>query len=108
MVPFEIGTYSKKVRYDIFPMGICDMLLGWPWQYDREVVHDGKLNTYMVRMPGREVRLWPMTSENPHDYEPLFQHKEEECHSHPCASKGKTKVTRANMLVSPKQFTRVV
>ena len=108
VVPFEIGTYSEKVRCDIFPMGICDMLLGRPWQYDREVLHDGKLNTYTVRMPGREVRLWPMTSENPHDYEPLFRHKEEECHSHPCTSKGKAKVTGVNMLVSPKQFTKVV
>lgn len=60
----------------------------------------------MVWMPKRDIRLCPMTSENLHEYEPLFRHKEE-CH-HPCASKGKAKVTRVNMLVSPKQFTKVV
>lgn len=30
VVPCKIGTYAKKVRCDIFPVGICDMLLGRP------------------------------------------------------------------------------
>ena len=77
MVPFEIGTYREEVQCDVFPMGVCDLLLGRPWQYDRDILHEGKINTYTVRMAGKSVRLWPMTSEDPKDYVPIFRSEAE-------------------------------
>jgi hypothetical protein len=35
-------------------------LLGRPWQYDRNVVHDGKMNTYTLKKNGRTHMLCPI------------------------------------------------
>ena len=34
-------SYQDEVMCDIMPMDICHMLLGRPWQFDRNFVHDG-------------------------------------------------------------------
>ena len=39
-VEFHIGKYKDKVTCDIMPMDVCHILLGRPWKYDREVLHD--------------------------------------------------------------------
>ena len=38
-------------------MDVCHLLLGRPWQYDRNVVHDGRMNTYTLEKDGRTHRL---------------------------------------------------
>jgi hypothetical protein len=38
---FTIGTYSDFVDCDVVPMQACSLLLGRPWQFDRESVHNG-------------------------------------------------------------------
>lgn len=45
-VEFKIGAYEDKIMYDILPMDVCHLLLGKPWQYDREAQHDGQKNFY--------------------------------------------------------------
>lgn len=40
-VDFHIGKYKGKVICDIQPMDACHLLLGRPWQYDREAQYDG-------------------------------------------------------------------
>lgn len=102
-VPFEIGTYKEEVRCDVFSMGLCDMLLGRPWQYDRDTHHEGHLHTYTVRLPDRHIRLWPMKSNDIVDYMPMFRDLEGECVK--CGEKNKSNAS--NMLVSPKQFTKI-
>jgi hypothetical protein len=34
-------------------MDVCHLLLGRPWQYDRNVIHDGRMNTYTLEKNGR-------------------------------------------------------
>jgi hypothetical protein len=34
-------------------MDVCQLFLGRPWKYDRNVVHDGKKNTYTLEKNGR-------------------------------------------------------
>jgi hypothetical protein len=34
-------------------MDVCHLLLDRPWQYDRNVIHDGRMNTYTVEKNGR-------------------------------------------------------
>ena len=34
-------------------MDVCHLLLGRPWQYDINVVHDGRKNTYTLEKNGR-------------------------------------------------------
>jgi hypothetical protein len=39
-------------------MDVCHLLLGRPWQYDRNVIHDGRMNTYTLEKNGRNHTLY--------------------------------------------------
>ena len=41
-------------------MDCCHILLGRPQQYDRYVVHDGRLNQYTLRVNGKKQILLPL------------------------------------------------
>jgi hypothetical protein len=60
LVEFKIGGYNDKVLCDVIPMDVCHLLLGRPWQYDRNVIHDGRMNTYTLEKNGRTHRLLPI------------------------------------------------
>jgi hypothetical protein len=38
-------------------MDVCHLLLGRPWKYDRNVIHDGRMNTYTLEKNGRTHML---------------------------------------------------
>jgi len=38
-------------------MDACHLLLGRPWQYDKDVIHNGKSNTYCFKLKGRNYTL---------------------------------------------------
>ena len=63
MVEFKIGGYNDKILCDVIPMDVCHLLLGRPWKYDRNVVHDGRMNTYTLEKDGRTHRLLPKKDE---------------------------------------------
>ena len=44
LVKFKIGNYNDEI--------LCR-----PWQYDRNVVHDGRMNTYTLEKDGRIHKL---------------------------------------------------
>src|SRR4051812_49610386 len=44
-------------------MQACSLLLGRPWQFDRESVHNGKTNHYSLMHNGKKIGLKPMTPE---------------------------------------------
>jgi hypothetical protein len=60
LVEFKIGGYNDKILCDVIPMDVCHLLLGRPWQYDRNVVHDGRMNTYTREKNGRTHMLLPI------------------------------------------------
>ena len=41
-------------------MDVCHLLLGRAWKYDKNVVHDGKKNTYTLEKNGRMHMLLPI------------------------------------------------
>ena len=41
-VEFKIGGYKDEILCDVIPMDVCHILLGRPWQFDRNVIHDGR------------------------------------------------------------------
>jgi hypothetical protein len=41
-------------------MDVCHILLARPWKYDRNVVHDGRRNTYTLEKNGRMHMLLPI------------------------------------------------
>jgi hypothetical protein len=53
LVEFKIGGYNDKILCDVIPMDFCHLLLGRPWQYDKNVARDGRKNTYTLEKNGR-------------------------------------------------------
>jgi hypothetical protein len=60
LVEFKIGGYNDKILCDVIPMDACHLLLGRPWQYDRNVIHDGKMNMYTLEKNGRTHIFLPI------------------------------------------------
>jgi hypothetical protein len=60
LVNFKMGEYRDEILCDVIPMDVCHVLLGRPWQYDRHVVHDGRMNTYTLEKDGKTHTLLPM------------------------------------------------
>jgi hypothetical protein len=59
LVNFKMGDYRDEILCDFIPMDVCHVLLGRPWQYDRHVVHDGRMNTYTLEKDGKSHTLLP-------------------------------------------------
>src|SRR4051812_35650345 len=47
-VHFSIAAYADYVDCDVVPMQACSLLLGRPWQFDRNVVHHGRTNQLLL------------------------------------------------------------
>ena len=61
LVPFSIWKkYFDEVWCDVVPMDACHILLGRPWQYDRQTMHDGKKNTNTLRKDNQQFTLLPI------------------------------------------------
>ncbi|XP_021757878.1 uncharacterized protein LOC110722896 [Chenopodium quinoa] len=66
---FSIGKLCKdEVLCDVLPMDACHVLLGKPWQFDRDVMHDGRKNTYSFMMEKKKIVLNSLS--------PTIKHKE--------------------------------
>ena len=60
LVSFSIGLkYKDEVWCDVVDMDACHLLLGRPWQYDRDVDHNGRTNTYSFVYDGVKIVLLP-------------------------------------------------
>ena len=60
LVEFKIGGYRDEMLCDVIPMDVYHLLLGRLWKYDRNVVHDGRRNTYTLEKSGRTHMLLPI------------------------------------------------
>jgi hypothetical protein len=60
LVDIKIGGYNNKILCDVILMDVCHLLLGRPWKYDRNVIHDGRMNTYTLERNGRTHMLYPI------------------------------------------------
>ena len=64
LLSLSIGkTYKDDIWCDIVPMDACHVLLGRPWLFDREVMHNGRLNTYTFTKDHKKDHPYP--SQNP-------------------------------------------
>ena len=60
LVSFSIGLkYKDNAWCDVVVMDACHLLLGRPWQYDREVQHNGRKNTYCFMFGSTKIVLLP-------------------------------------------------
>ena len=60
LITFNMGNYCDDVWCDVVPMQAAHLLLGRPWQYDRDVTHHGKLNRYSLVYHGKKYTLTPL------------------------------------------------
>ncbi|KAD4983107.1 hypothetical protein E3N88_19778 [Mikania micrantha] len=60
LVQFSVGsTYKDDVLCDVVPMDACHLLLGRPWEYDRNIEHNGRSNIYSFMFGGVKITLVP-------------------------------------------------
>jgi hypothetical protein len=59
-VPFTVNDYVDEVECDVLPLEVCGLLLGCPWQYDRNAMHAGRANTYSFVHDGKQWTLQPI------------------------------------------------
>jgi hypothetical protein len=48
LVELKIGGYRDENLCHLIPMDVCHIFLGRPWQFDRNIIHDGRKNTYTL------------------------------------------------------------
>jgi hypothetical protein len=64
LVNFSIDTkYKAKTWCNMVAMDACHQLLGRPWQYDRNVQHDRRKNTYSLLVDNVKITLLPNPGE---------------------------------------------
>ena len=62
-VPFSIGRYNDHVECDVVPMQACQLLMGRPWLYDRDVQICGRANKVVFIYKGDRITLLPLFPE---------------------------------------------
>jgi len=49
LICFSIGKYVDKILFDVVPMRASHLLLGRPWQHDRDVAHSRQVESLMEK-----------------------------------------------------------
>ncbi|XP_071939968.1 uncharacterized protein [Coffea arabica] len=77
LIAFSIGRYKDQVLCDVIPMQASHVLLGRPWEYDRQADHIGLTNKYKFIMDHLKITLSPLTPTQVYE-EQLHLRKERE------------------------------
>jgi len=56
-----VGNYVDEVLCDVVPMEACHVLLGRPWQFDKQTIHDGLTNEITFTHNNKKFVLHPLT-----------------------------------------------
>ncbi|XP_022573072.1 uncharacterized protein LOC106427556 [Brassica napus] len=60
LISFSVGPHDKdRVYCDVAPMDISHLILGRPWEYDRQVIHHRAKNTYSFTWDTHQIVLIP-------------------------------------------------
>nr|KYP33251.1 hypothetical protein KK1_045910 [Cajanus cajan] len=91
-VEFSIGNYQDKVKCDVVPMEACHILLGRPWQFDKQTHQDGLTNKITFTHKGKKFVLHPLSlSQVMEDQVQMKAKREQEK-----AKKNKKKIEKKN------------
>ncbi|XP_074305695.1 uncharacterized protein LOC141640915 [Silene latifolia] len=61
LVPFLIGNvYIDEILCDMVLMDACHLLLGRPWEFDKNSIHQGRSNTYSFKQGSKKITLTPL------------------------------------------------
>ncbi|XP_056852919.1 uncharacterized protein LOC130502196 [Raphanus sativus] len=67
VVSFSIGRYHDQVKCDVVLMQAGHILLGRPWQFDKETIHHGRTNVYSFYHNNKKHSLAPLSPQEVHD-----------------------------------------
>jgi hypothetical protein len=56
-----VGSYTDYADFDVVPMEACSLLLGRPWEYDKDAAHHGRTNTYTFMHNNKNITLLPLS-----------------------------------------------
>ena len=59
---FHWQILSDEITCDVLDMDACQLVLGRPWQFDGNALHQGQDNTYSFVWKGRQIVLLPISS----------------------------------------------
>jgi len=77
LITIAIGKYKDEVLCDVLPMEATHFLLGRPWQYDRQVLHDGHTNKMSFNFQGHKAILKPLFPKEVHEDQIKMKNKRE-------------------------------
>ena len=60
-VKFSIDKYVDVVLCDVVPMHAGHILLGRPWEFDKDAIHYGRENSIVFKFKGKKFKLEPLT-----------------------------------------------
>ena len=78
LISFRIRKYKDKVLCDIASMQAGHLLLGYPWQFDRQVKHDGYTNKYSFIFNQKIIILAPMIPKQVYEDQVRLQKESEQ------------------------------
>ena len=61
LICFSIGKYVNEILFDVVRMEASNLLREMPWQYDKDVVHNGVTNKFAFVHKRKKVTLTPMS-----------------------------------------------
>ena len=61
LINFSIGSYKDEVLCDVVPMEVTHILLGRPWQFDKQTLHYGHTNKYIFFTNEKKITLLPLS-----------------------------------------------
>ena len=60
-IHFAVGSYRDYADFDVVPMQACSLLLGRPWEFDKDAAHHGRSNTYTLLHKDKNITLLPLS-----------------------------------------------
>lgn len=67
MIKFKIGASQDEQMFDVVPMQSFNLLFGRPWKFDKNVAHDGRANTCLIKHESKRFVLKPLTPKQVND-----------------------------------------
>jgi len=78
LLSFSIGKYSDQILCDVVLMEASHVLLERPWQFNRDVHHDGYANTYSFLFKKQRITLMPFSPSKVYNDQLKMRAKKEE------------------------------
>jgi len=87
-VTFSIGNFEDNVLCDIVPMEACHILLGRPWIFERETIHNSHTNEITFTHQERKIVLHPLKPSQVEEGQVQMRKKREKEREETCTHKS--------------------